>query len=104
MTPCPQPYNIQWLNQRQYLHISQQCYLPYAIKTFKDELLCDVSPLEVSDVLLDKPSMWKHHVVYESQPRSVIITLGEQLYRIPKVSTIDYVSLISSKQCRKVIA
>jgi hypothetical protein len=29
--------------------------------------------------------MWKRHVVYESRPRSVIITLGGQLYRIPEV-------------------
>jgi hypothetical protein len=29
--------------------------------------------------------MWKHHVVYESRPRSVIVTLGGHLYRIPEV-------------------
>ena len=29
--------------------------------------------------------MWKHHVVYDSQPRSVIVTLGGHLYRIPEV-------------------
>jgi hypothetical protein len=34
---------------------------------------------------LVQPYMWKHHYVYESRPRSVIITLGGQLYRIPKV-------------------
>ena len=28
--------------------------------------------------------MWKHHVVYESWPHSVIVTLGGQLYRIPE--------------------
>ena len=28
--------------------------------------------------------MWKRHVVYESRPRSVIVTLGGQLYRIPE--------------------
>jgi hypothetical protein len=29
--------------------------------------------------------MWKRHVVYESRPRSVIVTLGGHLYRIPEV-------------------
>ena len=28
--------------------------------------------------------MWKRHAVYESWPRSVIVTLGGQLYRIPE--------------------
>jgi hypothetical protein len=59
--------------------------LPYNIKPFKDEVLCDVSPLEVCDVLLDQPYLWKFHVVYESRPHSVIITLDKKLYRIPKV-------------------
>ena len=83
-TPHLQPYKIGWLNQWWGIHITQQCLLPYGIKPFKDEVLCDVAPLEVCDVLLGKLYMWKRHVVYESQPRSVIVTLGGQLYRIPE--------------------
>jgi hypothetical protein len=41
--------------------------------------------------------------VYESRPRSVIITLGKQLYRIPEVAPPTAISLISAKQCSKVI-
>ena len=48
--------------------------------------------------------MWKHHVVYESRPRSVIITLGKKLYRIPETLPATAVSLITAKQCRKVIS
>ena len=83
-TPHPQPYNIGWLSQGQDLCINHQCRLPYAIKPFKDEVLCDVAPLEFCDVLLGQPYMWKHHVVYESRPRSVIITLSKRLYKIPE--------------------
>jgi hypothetical protein len=46
--------------------------------------------------------VWKLYVVYESRPCSVIITLGGQLYRLPKVVPITAVSLISAKQCIKV--
>jgi hypothetical protein len=83
ITPHPQPYTIGWLRQGRDLHVNQQCCLPYGIKTFRDEVLCDISPLEVCYVLLGQLYLWKHHVVYESRPRSVIITLGRQLYRIP---------------------
>jgi hypothetical protein len=48
--------------------------------------------------------MWKHHVVYESRPHSVIVTLGRQLYRIPEVAPPTTISLVSAKQCRKVIS
>jgi hypothetical protein len=46
----------------------------------------------------------KCHVVYESRPRSVIITLNRKLYRIPEAVPPSAISLISAKQCRKVIS
>jgi hypothetical protein len=63
-----------------------------------------VSPLEVCDVFLGQPYLWKHHVVYESRPHSVIITLDMKLYMIPEVVPPTAISLISDKQCRKVIS
>ena len=66
--------------------------------------MCDVAPLEVCDVLLGQPYMWKLHVVYESRPRSVIITLGKKICRIPETLSATVVSLIIVKQCRKVIS
>jgi hypothetical protein len=86
MTPHPQPYTIGWLRQGSDCRVSQWCRLPYDIKPFKEEVLCDISPLDVCDVLLVQPYLWKHHVVYESRTHSVIITLGRKLYRIPEVA------------------
>jgi hypothetical protein len=44
--------------------------------------------------------MWKRHAIYESRPRSVIITLGSHLYRIPEVVPTTF----PPKQCRKVVS
>jgi hypothetical protein len=99
-TPHPQPYNIGWLRQGQDLHFSQQCRMSYDIKPFKDEVLCDVAPLEFYDVLLGQPYMWRHHVVYESRPHNVIVTLGIFLYWIPEVVP----TIVPPKQCHKVIS
>jgi hypothetical protein len=100
----PQPYTIGCLCQGSDLRVSQQCRLSYDIKPFKDKVLCDVSPLEVCDVILGEPYLWKHHVVYDSRPHSVIITLNRKLYRIPEAIPPSVISLISAKQCRKVIS
>jgi hypothetical protein len=62
--------------------------------------VCDVSPLDVCDVVLGQPYMWKHHVVYESRPHSLVVTLEGQLYRIPEVVPTN----VPPKQCRKVIS
>jgi hypothetical protein len=103
-TTHPQSYTIGWLHQGRDLRVSQQCRLPYNIKPFMDEVLCDVSPLEVCDVLLGQPYLWKRHVVYESRPRSVIITLANKLYRILEVAPPTAISLITAKQCSKIIS
>jgi hypothetical protein len=77
---------------------SVDCHMD--IHPFKDEVLCDVSPLDVCDVLLGQPYMWKRHVVYESRPHSVIVSLGGHLYRIPEVVS----TIVPPKQCRKVVS
>jgi hypothetical protein len=82
MTVHLQTY-IGWLRQGRDIHFIQQCRLSYGIKTFKDEVLCHIYPLEFCEVILGQPYLWKSHVVYEYIPHSVIITLGRQLYRIP---------------------
>ena len=98
----PQPYTIGWLHQGRDLRVIQQCHLSYDIKPLKYEVLCDVSAIEVFDVLLGQPYLWKLHVVYESRPHSVIITLDKKLYMIPKVVPPTSISLIPAKQCTKV--
>jgi hypothetical protein len=99
-TTHPQPYNIGWLHQGRYLRVNQQCCMTYGIQSFKDEVVCDLAPFDVGDVVLGQSYMWKHHVVYESRPRNVIITLGGHLYRIPEVVS----TTVPPKQFRKVIS
>eukprot|EP00253_Pinus_taeda_P022234 PITA_22234 len=99
-TTHPQPYIIGWLHQGRDLRVSQQCHLPYNMNPFMDEVLCDVAPLDVCDVLLGQPYLWKRHVVYESRPHVIIVALGNKLYRIPEVAPLTAISLVTVKQCR----
>jgi hypothetical protein len=51
-------------------------------------------------LLLGQPYMWRRHVVYESRPHSVIVTLGGHLYRIPEV----VLTTVPPKKCHKVVS
>ena len=44
--------------------------------------------------------MWKRLDIYESQPRSVIVTLGGHLYRIPEVVP----TTVPPKKCHKAVS
>ena len=69
-----------------------------------DEVLCDVSPLFVDDVLLGQPYLWRRHVVYESRPHDVIITLGNNLYKILEVVPPLAISLTTAKKRNKIVS
>jgi hypothetical protein len=103
-TTHPQPYTIGWLHQGRDLRVSQQYCLPYNIKPFTNEVLCDIALLDVSDVLLGQPYLWKRNDVYDSRPCVVIITLGNKLYRIPEIAPPTTISLVTTKQCSKLIS
>jgi hypothetical protein len=59
------------------------------MKPFTDEVLCDIAPLDVSN---------------ESRPHVFIISLGNKMYRIPKIAPPTTISLVTAKQCSKIIA
>ena len=42
--------------------------------------------------------------MYESRPHAVIVTLGNKLYRIPEVAPPTTISLVTAKQCSKLIS
>jgi hypothetical protein len=98
------PYTIGWLFLGRDIRVNQQCHLSYDLKPFKDEVLCDVSPLEICNVILGQPYLWKCHVVYKYRPHNVIITLNKKLYRITAAVLPSVISFISAKKCRKVIS
>ena len=77
--------------------MSQQCHLLNNIKPFTDEVLCDIAPIDVCDVLLGQPYLWNRHAMYESRPHIVIVTLGNKLHRIPKVVPLATISLVTVK-------
>ena len=66
--------------------------------------MCDVAPLDVSDVSLGKPYLCSRHVVYESRPCAIIITLGNNLYRISEVVPPPVISLTTTKQRSKIVS
>jgi hypothetical protein len=79
MTPHPQTYTINWIHEGRDLCVNQQCCLPYDIKPFKDEVLCDISPLEViSHCLFHCQSNHQEECLYTSiQPsRRMLIHLS----------------------------
>ena len=53
--PHPKPYKLQWLNEQGEMIVNQQVNVPFSIGTYKDEVICDIVPMEVGHILLGRP-------------------------------------------------
>ncbi|XP_027337972.1 uncharacterized protein LOC113851629 [Abrus precatorius] len=54
-TPHPKPYKLQWLSDEGELVVNRQVLITFSIGKYKDEVLCDVVPMEANHILLVRP-------------------------------------------------
>ena len=68
LTPHPKPYTIQWLNQGKGIHITSRCLISFSIgKSYKDEIWCDVIPMDACHVLLGRPWLFDRSVQHDGR-------------------------------------
>jgi hypothetical protein len=58
MTVHPTSYKVSWLQKGHQVTITKQCLVEFKIGGYRDEILCDVIPMDVCHVLLGIP--WKY--------------------------------------------
>lgn len=80
-TPHPQPYQLGWVQKDgPHILVSQRCLVTFAIGQFKDTVLCDVSPLDCSDLLLGLPYQSQRNAVYLAKARQYKLTKDGRTY------------------------
>ena len=52
IVPHQKPYSLWWLNENGEIRVTKQVCVPFFIKTYHDEVLCDAALLLVSHILL----------------------------------------------------
>jgi hypothetical protein len=56
----PNPYKVSCLQKGHQVMVSQQCQVEFKIGGYRDEILCDVIPMDVCHILLGRP--WKFDI------------------------------------------
>ena len=54
----PTPFKVSQLQKGHQLLVNEQCNAEFQIGTYKDEILCDIIPMDVCHILLGRP--WKY--------------------------------------------
>jgi len=75
VSPHPEPYTIQWLNQDKGLRISSHYLLSFSIcKNYRDELWYDIVPMDACHVLLGRPWLFDRSVMHDGRLNTYTFT------------------------------
>jgi hypothetical protein len=61
----PSPYKVLWLQKGHQVIVTKQCLVEFKIGGYKDEILCDVIPMDVCHLLLGGPWKYDKNVVHD---------------------------------------
>ena len=51
----PRPYTLQWLKKGNEAIVSKQALVAFSVREYKDEVMCDVLPMDACHILLGRP-------------------------------------------------
>ncbi|XP_031375447.1 uncharacterized protein LOC116189849 [Punica granatum] len=64
--PHPDPYKLSWLKKGNDVHVNKRCLVQFSIGThYKDEIMCDVAPMDACHLLLGRPWLYDRRVIYD---------------------------------------
>ena len=61
----PKPYQLQWFNDSGTMKVIFQALISFTLGKYKDEILCDVLPMQAGDIFLGRPWQFDTKVMYD---------------------------------------
>jgi hypothetical protein len=63
----PSPYKVSWLQKGHRVTITKQCLVEFKIGGYKDEILCDVIPMDVCHLFMGRPWQYYRTVIHDGR-------------------------------------
>ncbi|XP_071933133.1 uncharacterized protein [Coffea arabica] len=60
----PRPYKLQWLNNSGEVRVHKQVLINFAIGRYKDDVLCDVVPMQATHIILGRSWQFDKRVIF----------------------------------------
>jgi hypothetical protein len=104
----PSQYRVSWLQKGHQVNFTKQCLVEFKIRGYKDEILCDVIPMDVCHLLLGRPWKCDRNVVHDGRKNTYTLENNGRMHMLlpmkdkeekPEVS--NTVLLMSGKKLLK---
>ena len=70
--PHPQPHCIEWLYNSGRLKVTHKVRVKFNIGTYYDEVICDVVPMDVCQLLLGRPWQYDRNAIHEGRSNTYV--------------------------------
>jgi len=77
------PYKLSWLKEEE-IKVTKQVLINFSTGNFKDEVLCDIVPMEANHILLGRPWQFDRKVIYDGHANTYVFSsLGKKFTILP---------------------
>ena len=104
----PSPYRVSWLQKGHQVNVTKQCLVEFKIGGYKDEILCDVIPMDVCHLLLGRPWKYDKNVIHDGRKNTYTLEKNGRIHMLlpiknqeVKIEMSNIVLLISGKELLK---
>ncbi|XP_074319087.1 uncharacterized protein LOC141656020 [Silene latifolia] len=75
----PNPYKLRWLNKGAEVKVDKQCLVPFSIgNVYKDEILCDVVPMDACHLLLGRTWEFDKNSIHQGRSNTYSFKQGSK--------------------------
>jgi hypothetical protein len=104
----PSPYRVSWLQKGHQVNATKQCLSEFKIGGYKDEILCDVIPMDVCHLLLGRPWQYDRNVIHDGRKKTYTLEKNGRTHMLllikdkeVKIEVSNTILLMSEKELLK---
>jgi hypothetical protein len=78
----PSPYKVSWLQKGHQVNATKQFLVEFKIGGYKDEILCDVIPMDVCHLLLGRPWQYDKNIVHDGRKNTYTLEKNGRMHML----------------------
>ncbi|XP_074288809.1 uncharacterized protein LOC141613964 [Silene latifolia] len=86
----PKPYKLHWLDGNNGVMVKKPALISLQLGPYKDEILCDVIPMNACHILLGRPWQYDRKVEHDGRSNVYVVSKGKAKYHLKPLSPTKY--------------
>jgi hypothetical protein len=76
------PYKVSWLQKGHEVMVTKQCLVKFKIGGYRDEILCDIIPIDVCHILLGRPWNFDRNSIHDGRKNTYTLEKNDRTHML----------------------